>query len=438
MHDLDRIRPTPQLDVHHRMELRVSAAQLLLSELLLLPAVGLEQRVEVELAGNAALELPAVPSCPGCGQLVWTGTCLRCDRRPPRQPPPGDPADRDRDRDRDRLAGLAAPPAPREQVLLDAAPALHPGERAVAAHLLADVDDAGLLVEPEAAVAERLGVTERTVRRVIEALRASGTPGLCARTLAERLRLQVSAAAGAHPPPAAVTALLALGLGPLAGGDTKDGGGLSPDELRSALAWIRSHVDADLVGPEPAPPPAPVDVVVRCDGGTLAVDLVGGCWSAVRVAESYAAAAADPLVRPDVLRARRFLDGLDRRDRTMRRVARFVVDHQARRVVAGPRAHRPLLRRQVAAELRLHESTVSRAVAGKQVLLPSGETVPFGALFGAARGVQECLLDLVGAETVPRCDAELAEALAERGHRVSRRTVAKYRATLRIPDQRRR
>ena len=96
-------------------------------------------------------------------------------------------------------------------------------------------------------------------------------------------------------------------------------------------------------------------------------------------------------------------------------------------------AHRPLLRRQVAAELRLHESTVSRAVAGKQVLLPSGETVPFGALFGAARGVQQCLLDLVSAETVPRCDAELAEALAERGHRISRRTVAKYRATLRIP-----
>jgi RNA polymerase sigma-54 factor len=238
-----------------------------------------------------------------------------------------------------------------------------------------------------------------------------------------------------------VAAFLSRGLGLLAHGGVgaaATASGLRPDELRSALDWIRAHVAADPIEPEPGAPPAPVDMVVRRDGDRLVIDVVPGPWSAVRVAESYLAAAADPLVRPDIVRARRFVDELDRRTRTMLRVADVVITHQSHRVIEGPAAHRPLLRRDVAAELDLHESTVSRVVAGKHLLLPSGETVPFGALFGAARGVQECLRDLVAAETVAWCDAQLVGALAERGHRVSRRTVAKYRAVLGIPCQRRR
>jgi RNA polymerase sigma-54 factor len=426
-----------QLDLRPGMELRVSAAHVLLSELLLLPALELDRRVHAELETNAALELPAAPSCPGCGHPVWSGACLRCERWSlRRRHRPDDRADRG-----DRVARVAATTAQRDVLLTDAAPALRPADRTVAAHLLADVDDLGLLVEPVAAVAARLGVTARTVRRVIEALRVSGAPGLCAETLAERLQLQVSAATGGHPPPPDVAALLLRGLGPLAHGGAGAAAaacGLRPDEIRSALAWIRAHVAAEPIEPEPAAPPAPVDMVVRRDGDRFVIDVVPGPWSAVQVAESYLAVAADPLVRPEVVRARRFIDVLDRRARTMLRVADVVITHQSRRVVEGPASHRPLRRRDVATELGLHESTVSRVVADKQLLLPSGETVPFGALFGAARGVQECLRDLVAAETVACSDAELAGALAERGHSVSRRTVAKYRAMLGIPCQRRR
>ena len=426
-----------QLDLRQGMELRVSGAQVLLSELLLLPTLDLGRRIHAELETNAALELPAAPSCRGCGQPVWSGACLPCERSSlRRQHGPNDGADQ-----RDRLAGIAARTGPRELLLTDAAPTLRPGERAVAAHLLADIDDLGLLVEPVAAVAERLGVSAKTVCRVIEALRGSGVPGLCAETLAERLRLQVFAATAGHSPPPDVAALLARGLGPLAHDGVEAAAaatGLRPDGVRSALAWIRSHVEADVIGAERAAPPAPVDMVIGRDGDEFVVDVVPGPWSAVRVAESYLAVAADPRVRPDVVRARRFVDALDRRARTMLRVAGVVITRQARRVVEGPASHRPLLRRDVAAELDLHESTVSRVVAGKHLLLPSGETVAFGALFGTARGAQECLRDLVAAETVACRDADLASALAERGHRVSRRTVAKYRAALGIPGQRRR
>jgi RNA polymerase sigma-54 factor len=175
---------------------------------------------------------------------------------------------------------------------------------------------------------------------------------------------------------------------------------------------------------------------VRREGDRLVIDVVPGAWSGLQVAESYRAAAGAPLVDEGIARASRFIDGLSRRTSTLLRVAQVVVARQSGRVVEGPRAHLPLLRRDVAAELGIHESTVSRSVAGKHLLLPCGDTVAFGALFGTARGVQQCLHDLVAAETVALSDAELASALAALGHRIARRTVAKYRADMGIPPQR--
>ncbi|MGH3774495.1 MAG: hypothetical protein ACRDRR_01970 [Pseudonocardiaceae bacterium] len=427
--------PMLAMDARQRMEHQVGAAQLLLSELLVLPAADLERRVAAELDANAALELPAVPSCQSCGHPAWRGSCTCWARR---LPPDRREAD-DHPGRPDRLTRVAAKIRPRDLLLAEAAHALRPAERAVAAHLLADIDDLGLLGEPVTAVASRLGVGPEMVRRVIEALRASGAPGLCAENLTERLRLQVSAAADDQPVPPEVEALVARGLGLLADGDVKGSAvasGLRPEQVRLAVSWIRGHVEADAFGLDEPVAPVPVDAVVRLDGDRLTVDMVPGPWSALHIAESYLAVAADPRVHRDIVRARRFIDMLDRRTRTMLRVVQVVIIRQSRRVIEGPRAHLPLRRRDVAAELDLHESTVSRTVAGKHLLLPSGETVAFSALFGPARGVQQCLRDLVAGETVARSDTELVCALGAFGHHIARRTVAKYRAELGIPQQR--
>lgn len=427
--------PSLAMEPHQRMEHQVSAAQLLLSELLLLPAADLEQRVAAELDVNAALELPAVPTCQSCGHLVWRGACS-CWARPllrERREAADHPGEGD------RLTRVPAKVIPRDLLLTEVACALRPAERAVAAHLVADIDHLGLLMEPVSAVAARLGVNAELVCGVIESLRASGAPGLCAESLTERIRLQVSAAAKEQAVPPEVDALITRGLGALADGDLTRcaaASGLRPDLVGSAVSWIRRHIDADIVGFGEPVAPVPVDAMVRRDGDRLTVELVPGPWSALQVAESYLAVAADPLVRRDILRARRFIDVLHRRTRTMLRVVQAVITRQARRVIEGPSAHVPLRRRDVAAELDLHESTVSRAVAGKHLLLPSGETVAFGALFGPARDVRQRLRDLVAGETAARSDAELVCALAAKGHHVARRTVAKYRAELGIPRQR--
>ena len=105
----------------------------------------------------------------------------------------------------------------------------------------------------------------------------------------------------------------------------------------------------------------------------------------------------------------------------------------ARSCSRGPAALRPLTRAAVAAEIGLHESTVSRAVAGRSVLLPCGRLVELRDFFCASLSAQEALRELIARETRPLSDDDLAAALNAGGHRVARRTVTKYRGLLDIP-----
>ena len=83
----------------------------------------------------------------------------------------------------------------------------------------------------------------------------------------------------------------------------------------------------------------------------------------------------------------------------------------------------------------MHESTVSRATAGKFVLLPSGQVIPFATFFTASLGVKDVIKDIIEAEdrTRPFSDQEIVEKLRQdNGIILARRTVAKYREELQI------
>lgn len=417
-------RPALGMTPVPRLEQRVVPAQLLLSELLSLTAAELEGRLQIELDRNGALELPDAPLC-GCGCPAWSGRCGACrdprDVAPPK--PRGEPA-APVDAWADLLSGVG----------------LRPAERPVAALLLADLDQHGVLGDPAMAAA-RLGLPVEVVGRVVAALRAAGGAGLGAATLAERLALQAGAASGEAGVPAPVRALLATGLDALvAGGPSAaaERSGLSCDEVGDALAWLRGNLAADVV-PRPVPaPPRTVDVVVGRSDGHLHVEVVAGPWSVLRIAPSYLAAADHPAVRADVARARGLLDALSRRERTLHRVCEAAITHQIALLDDGPAALRPLSRRELATRLGLHESTVGRAVQGKDVALPRGTTVALSELFASGCAVRRCLQEIISADGASLSDRDLVCALATRGHAVARRTVAKYRAELGLPDRRRR
>ena len=131
-----------------------------------------------------------------------------------------------------------------------------------------------------------------------------------------------------------------------------------------------------------------------------------------------------------VRRASWLIARLDERFRTIRQVVEYAADRQRGFVLGGPRYLRPLAQADAARDLGIHESTVSRAVAGKYMMMPSRAVVPVQDFFRAALAPQEALRQLIATEDHPLSDAELAQRLSAQGFSVARRTVAKYRDRL--------
>ena len=148
-------------------------------------------------------------------------------------------------------------------------------------------------------------------------------------------------------------------------------------------------------------------------------------------------AAAERAALAEALGLRRMVE---RRNLTLLRVAREVLIQQAAVLDGGLGQLVPLTQAEVALALDLHESTVSRVVAGVSVATPQG-TWALRSLFGPGVGevspaaIRAEIVRLVAAEDParPLGDGQLAEALAAGGRPVARRTVAKYREMLRIP-----
>lgn len=146
------------------------------------------------------------------------------------------------------------------------------------------------------------------------------------------------------------------------------------------------------------------------------------------------------------MRAGRFLIGaIEQRQQTLERIARLLLQYQADFFDGGVAKLRPLTMSQLAGDLGVHETTVSRAIANKFVQTPhglfelrffftSGLTTDSGEAM-ANTSVKEVLADIVAAEdpSAPLSDESLVEALGGKGIRIARRTVAKYRDALNIP-----
>lgn len=150
-------------------------------------------------------------------------------------------------------------------------------------------------------------------------------------------------------------------------------------------------------------------------------------------------------LRQQLQEARWLIKNIQQRFDTILRVAQAIVERQKNFFAHGEIAMRPLVLREIADTLGLHESTVSRVTTGKYMLTPSG-TLEFKFFFGShistdtggsasSTAIRALIKQLIGAEDpkTPLSDSRIAELLAEQGFVVARRTVAKYREALRIP-----
>ncbi|PIE24384.1 MAG: RNA polymerase sigma-54 factor [Planctomycetota bacterium] len=237
--------------------------------------------------------------------------------------------------------------------------------------------------------------------------------------------------------------------------------GLEIAELRSLLPKLR-HLEPcpGRIFTEEAAAALQADVVVRREDGEWQIYVDDARVPPLRVVPDYEALVQDrsqgselrQYLRDKIGSARELMRAIEQRRDTLGRVARAMLERQRGFLERGPAKLVPLKMQEVADAVGVHLSTVSRAIAGKNVQTDFG-IFPLRRLFDGGRklggsdreslgraSVQERVRQVVDAEdrAAPLSDEAIASILVKEGFDVARRTIAKYRRELKIPSSWRR
>ncbi|MCB1877545.1 MAG: RNA polymerase factor sigma-54 [Chromatiales bacterium] len=194
------------------------------------------------------------------------------------------------------------------------------------------------------------------------------------------------------------------------------------------------------------------DVFVRKVNGVWRVELNAEASPRLRINANYASLVRradnsddNTYLRNHLQEARWFLKSLQSRNETLLKVASSIVKHQRGFLEYGEEAMRPLVLRDVAEDVEMHESTISRVTTQKFMHTPRG-IFEFKFFFSShvstesggecsATAIRALIKKLVAAEkpSKPLSDSRIAAILADQGIQVARRTVAKYREAMAIP-----
>jgi len=192
------------------------------------------------------------------------------------------------------------------------------------------------------------------------------------------------------------------------------------------------------------------DVIVRKHRNLWRASLNPDAMPRLRINRLYAELAAGARngtagISSQLQEARWLIKNVQQRFETILRVSQAIVDRQRHFLEHGEVAMRPLVLREIAEALGLHESTISRVTTQKFMATPRG-TFELKYFFGShvateaggaasSTAIRALIKQLVSAEDArsPLSDARIAQILGEQGIVVARRTIAKYRESLQIP-----
>jgi RNA polymerase sigma-54 factor len=183
-------------------------------------------------------------------------------------------------------------------------------------------------------------------------------------------------------------------------------------------------------------------------------DWVPSVYISKRYIELYKDRGSDPKAREYLKRkiqaATWLMESIEQRRNTLQKVTRAIIQHQRKFLDQGPEHIEPLKMQQIADQVGVHVTTVSRAVDDKWVQTPRG-IFPLKRFFGggthtasgeevAWETIKNKLLEIIANENKaePLSDEDLVNKLSEAGYPVARRTVTKYRKMLKIPSSRQR
>ena len=332
----------------------------------------------------------------------------------------------------------------------------------ITAGLIDQLDEAGYLRSDLSAIADRLGATLSAVNEALSLLQSMEPTGVGARDLGECLALQLKEKNRLDP----AMQIIVDNLDLLAKRDfaaLRLATELDDVDLQEAFEEIKAL--------DPKPGTAFENVVIQhiapdvfvseAQDGSWHIELNSESLPRVLVNETYATSVSSQLSSSN---DKEFLQGclqtaswltksLDQRARTILKVATEIVKKQDAFMVHGVQHLKPLTLKEVADEIDMHESSVSRVTSNKYIMTPRGlfELKYFfttalqstaGGEAHSAEAVRDQIKQLIDAEPVENIlsDDALVAALNASGIDIARRTVAKYREAMHIPSsvQRRR
>ncbi len=337
-----------------------------------------------------------------------------------------------------------------------------PAERLIGAHLIALLDPAGRLSLPPPAIAAALGIALERLENVRARMQRFDPTGLFSVSLAECLAVQLAERNRLDPAMAALLDNLEL----LARRDLRrlmEICGVDSEDLADMIAEIRALDPKPGAGFDEAPAtPILPDILMRPapDGSwllelnpdTMPRVLVNQGLHARIIAHTKRGEEARGFLAEKLQTANWLVKSLHQRAQTILKVAAEIVRQQDGFFRHGITHLRPLILRDIATAVELHESTVSRVTANKYIATPRGTfelkyffTTAIAGTTGeshSAEAIRHRIRALIDAEApgAVLSDDALVAALRSEGVDIARRTVAKYREALKIPGsvQRRR
>ncbi|MZP29382.1 RNA polymerase factor sigma-54 [Heliobacterium undosum] len=335
--------------------------------------------------------------------------------------------------------------------------------RRVGEYIIGNIDERGYLRMAPAEITAAVAVEEEVVREALETVQSFDPPGVGARDLAECLRIQLRRQGQSTPQ---LERILEEHLPDVAAGRLHR----IAQRLKVTVGEVQAMVDRiKELDPKPGVAyggerdnrPILPDVIVERVDGEYVILIHDGALPRLTVNRTYrrilheegAAAEAKQYVEDRLNAALSLIRAIEQRRSTLHKVVTVIVEWQRPFLEQGLSGLKPLTLRDVAMRAGVHESTVSRSVAGKYAQTPrglfelkfffgSGVRTATGEEKAASGTIKPLIRQMIDREDKhhPLSDQQIAEALNEQGIPLSRRTVAKYRDELGIPatTQRRR
>ena len=420
----------------------------------------LDSELSAEINDNPALEMVDEFRCQDCKRTIPSFPCQICVSRQngdgpivyvaPRTTSDYRPPESDEYYSTDNR--LRTPESLADHVLKQVAPSLTENERVVTEYILARLDEHGFLLDHPAEIAAYLHTRLGTVKHILEQLKRADPVGVGSQNVAECLltQLEILEKDGqGHPLAHALLTEFWEHLGRRDFATIARKSHVSVETVKAAAQFIKRNLspypsqthwnNSEAVGGRYFRPDVEVSQNPHTVDGPLVVQVFTAARGWLRVNPSVrniVKQIEEPEKKVEwasyLERAALFVKCMRQRDNAMRRIVRLIVKRQPAFILGGDSDLIPMTRAELAEELELHESTISRAVAAKTIALPSGRIIPLARFFDRSLAVRAAVRKIIDHEDSAMTDQQIAIKLVECGYKVARRTVAKYRSMLGI------